>query len=40
VDASELFSERYPQMINTGLPVADVDAVHAAITDMWPDAPG
>jgi esterase FrsA len=40
LDASELFGERYPQMINTGLPVADVEAVRAAITDMWPDAPG
>ena len=40
LDAAELFGERYPQMINTGLPVTDVDAVRAAITDMWPDAPG
>ncbi|SEP19929.1 alpha/beta hydrolase family protein [Amycolatopsis saalfeldensis] len=40
LDAAELFGERYPQMINTGLPVADVDAVRAAVTDMWPDAPG
>ena len=40
LDASELFGERYPQMINTGLPVTDIDAVRAAITDMWPDAPG
>ena len=40
LDASELFGERYPQMLNTGLPVAEVDAVRAAITDMWPDAPG
>lgn len=40
LDARELFGERYPQMINTGLPVADVDAVRATITDMWPDAPG
>ena len=40
LNASELFGERYPQMINTGLPVADVDAVRAAISDMWADAPG
>ncbi|HEX3784540.1 MAG TPA: alpha/beta hydrolase family protein [Pseudonocardiaceae bacterium] len=40
VDVHDLFGERYPQMVNTGLPVADVAAVRAAITDMWPDAPG
>lgn len=40
LDASELFGERYPQMVNTGLPVADVDAVRAAVTEMWADAPG
>lgn len=40
VDAEDLFGERYPQMVNTGLPAPDVDAVRAAITQMWPDAPG
>ncbi|WP_067821019.1 alpha/beta hydrolase family protein [Nocardia inohanensis] len=40
LDPAELFVERYPQMVNTGLPVADVDAVRAAITAMWPDEPG
>jgi esterase FrsA len=40
VDAQDLFGERYPQMVNTGLPAADVDAVRAAITEMWTDAPG
>jgi esterase FrsA len=40
VDAEDLFGERYPQMVNTGLPAADVDAVRASITEMWPDAPG
>src|ERR1700754_3325541 len=40
LNAQELFGERYPQMVNTGLPATDVDAVRAAITDMWPDAPG
>ena len=40
VDAEDLFGERYPQMVNTGLPAADVDAVRAAITQMWTDAPG
>jgi esterase FrsA len=40
LQAGELFGERYIQMIGAGLPVADVDAVRAAVTDMWPDAPG
>ncbi|MGW1290465.1 alpha/beta hydrolase family protein [Streptomyces sp. NPDC001118] len=40
MDAQELFGERYAQMVNTGLPVADVDAVRAAITDMWSEGPG
>ncbi|WP_089106406.1 alpha/beta hydrolase family protein [Streptomyces hyaluromycini] len=40
LDASELFGERYPQMVNTGLPVTDVDTVRAAVTEMWADAPG
>ena len=40
LNAQELFGERYAQMINTGLPVRDVDAVRAAITDMWADSPG
>ena len=40
LDASELFGERYPQMVNTGLPVADIDSVRAAVTEMWADAPG
>ena len=40
LNAQELFGERYAQMINAGLPVQDVDAVRAAITDMWANAPG
>ena len=39
VDAEDLFGERYPQMVNTGLPAQDVNAVRAAITQMWADAP-
>ena len=39
-EPGELFDERYAQMVNTGLPVADVDAVRSSVTDMWPDAPG
>ncbi|MGW6421831.1 alpha/beta hydrolase family protein [Nocardia sp. NPDC055053] len=40
LDPADLFVERYPQMVNTGLPAADVDAARAAITEMWTDAPG
>ncbi|KAI8870856.1 alpha/beta-hydrolase [Ramicandelaber brevisporus] len=40
VDVQELFGERYPQMVNSGLPVEDVDALRLAITDMWADCPG
>ncbi|MFJ6570678.1 alpha/beta hydrolase [Streptomyces sp. NPDC091292] len=40
LDARELFGERYAQMVNTGLPVADVDAVRGAVTDMWARGPG
>jgi esterase FrsA len=40
VDTEDLFGERYPQMVNTGLPAQDVDAVRGAITQMWADAPG
>jgi esterase FrsA len=40
VEPQDLFSERYAQMINTGLPARDVDTVRAAITDMWADSPG
>lgn len=39
IDPSELFAERFPQMLSTGLPKADVETVRAIITDMWPDAP-
>ena len=40
LDPQDLFGERHPQMVNTGLPAEDVDAVRAAITDMWADSPG
>jgi esterase FrsA len=40
LDPQDLVGERYAQMINTGLPVHDVDAVRTAITDMWVDSPG
>ncbi|MEY9877048.1 esterase FrsA [Streptacidiphilus sp. MAP12-33] len=38
--AYELFDERYPQMVNLGLPAADVTAVRGAVKDMWADEPG
>jgi esterase FrsA len=40
VNTDDLFAERLPQMVNTGLPADDVDSVQAAITQMWTDAPG
>jgi esterase FrsA len=40
LDPQELFVERYPQMVNTGLPASDADAMRAAITEMWANAPG
>ena len=40
LDPRELFTERYPQMVNTGLPADEVDAVRAATVEMWGDQPG
>jgi esterase FrsA len=40
IEPEELFVERYPQMVNTGLPAQDADAMRAAITDMWSEQPG
>src|ERR1700759_4075186 len=40
LDPQELFVERYPQMVNTGLPVQEVEAMRATISDMWANAPG
>ncbi|MFF0413091.1 alpha/beta hydrolase [Kitasatospora sp. NPDC004745] len=39
LDPQDLFVERYPQM-TLGLPADEVDAVRAAVTEMWPDRPG
>ncbi|MEV6978150.1 alpha/beta hydrolase [Kitasatospora sp. NPDC093806] len=39
LDPRDLFVERYPQM-TLGLPAEEVDAVRAAVTEMWPDRPG
>jgi esterase FrsA len=35
-----LFAERFQQMLTQGIPEADAQAVRAATTDMWPNAPG
>jgi len=40
VAADELFGERYAQMVSTGVPVEDIAAVGATITDMWAGTPG
>lgn len=40
LDPQELFAERYPQMVNTGLPAGDADAMRASISDMWTDERG
>ncbi|MFJ9249606.1 alpha/beta hydrolase [Streptomyces sp. NPDC101776] len=40
VAPEDLFVERYRQMVNSGLPAEDVDAVRSAIAEMWPDRPG
>lgn len=40
LEPHDLFVERGPQMLNTGLPTSDVDTVRGAITEMWADRPG
>lgn len=40
IDPAELFVERTPQMLATGIAPADLDGVRRQITDMWADAPG
>jgi esterase FrsA len=40
VDLELLFAERYPQMVNRGLPPGDVDALRERTTDMWANEPG
>jgi esterase FrsA len=40
LDPQDLFTERYPQMVNTGLPVEDADAMRDSITEMWANEPG
>jgi esterase FrsA len=40
VDVGMLFAERYPQMVNRGLPPADVDALRERTTHMWTEEPG
>lgn len=40
IDPAELFVERTPQMLSTGIPRSDLDGVRTQIVDMWADAPG
>jgi esterase FrsA len=40
LDPQDLFEDRHPQMIATGLPPDDIEAVRAAVREMWPDRPG
>jgi esterase FrsA len=40
VDVAALWTERYPQMVNRGLPDADVDGIRERVTEMWGDEPG
>jgi esterase FrsA len=40
VETEMIFTARYPQMVNLGLPSTDVDAVRGTVTDMWQDEPG
>jgi esterase FrsA len=40
VPVEEMFAARYAQMVNFGVPAADVDEVRAAVKDMWLDGPG
>lgn len=40
VDLEALWVERYPQMINRGLPTEVVDGIRDRVTEMWGDEPG
>lgn len=40
IDPAELFKERTPQMLRTGITLDDVERVRTRIDDMWADAPG
>lgn len=40
IDPAELFVERTPQMLSTGIAPDDLDGVRTQIVDMWADAPG
>ena len=40
IDPAAFFHERRAQMISSGLPVADIEAVRASVSEMWPDTPG
>ncbi|OBK15066.1 alpha/beta hydrolase [Mycobacterium asiaticum] len=40
IDAAEMFIDRTHQFEKFGIPLADIERVRAATTDMWIDAPG
>ena len=40
LDPRDVFGERYPQMVSTGMPAVDIDSVRGAVVEMWSDRPG
>ncbi len=40
IDPQAMFDDRTHQFAAFGLPIADIEAVRARVTDMWADAPG
>ena len=40
ISAAEMFTDRTDQFEKFGIPLADIERVRAATTDMWADAPG
>lgn len=40
IDPQEMFTDRLAQFEKFGIPLADIEKVRSAVTDMWSDAPG
>ncbi|GAA4538423.1 alpha/beta fold hydrolase [Pseudonocardia xishanensis] len=40
IDPADLFAERHPQMVKTGLPPEDIENVRSRVARMWADEPG
>lgn len=40
LDLEALFKERRPQMVNRGIPEADVESLRSRINQMWGGQPG